>query len=249
MRYLPRTGNHRTSLNRPSRGIGRVGTAGSRRRGAPAAGGQNRWALSAACSRPVVPTPTHCRGTADVTLQRRYGLGAEVAVRSDVVLSACESGLPAVHPGDELLGLAAALLAMGAKSLVATVVPVLDDASRSLMLSLHRRPAWRRCPSDRPRPGTERVRRRQPRGPGCCHRLPLPGSGIAASRAPGRVPARYVQAWTDAGGRRDRCPVPPSRPHRGARPSGRLSRVVEGLSEKGRQIGGRRTLGRCCDRA
>lgn len=55
-----------------------------------------------------------------------------------VVLSACESGLPAVHPGDELLGLAAALLAMGAKSLVATVVPVPDDASRPLMLSLHR---------------------------------------------------------------------------------------------------------------
>jgi CHAT domain-containing protein len=55
-----------------------------------------------------------------------------------VVLSACESGLPAVHPGDELLGLAAALLAMGTKSLVATVVPVPDDASRPLMLHLHR---------------------------------------------------------------------------------------------------------------
>lgn len=55
-----------------------------------------------------------------------------------VVLSACESGLPAVHPGDELLGLAAALLAMGAQSLIATVVPVPDDASRPLMLSLHR---------------------------------------------------------------------------------------------------------------
>jgi tetratricopeptide (TPR) repeat protein len=55
-----------------------------------------------------------------------------------LVLSACESGLPAVHPGDELLGLAAALLALGARSLVATVVPVPDEASRPLMLRLHR---------------------------------------------------------------------------------------------------------------
>lgn len=55
-----------------------------------------------------------------------------------VVLSACESGLPAVHPGDELMGFAAALLAMGTRSLIATVVPVPDNASRALMLRLHR---------------------------------------------------------------------------------------------------------------
>ncbi len=56
-----------------------------------------------------------------------------------VVLSACESGLPAVHPGDELLCLTAALLSMGTRSLVASVVPVPDDASVPLMLALHRR--------------------------------------------------------------------------------------------------------------
>ncbi|WP_143265569.1 CHAT domain-containing protein, partial [Amycolatopsis lexingtonensis] len=55
-----------------------------------------------------------------------------------VILSACESGLPVVRPGDELLGLAAALLAMGSKSLVASVVPVPDHATRPLMLRLHR---------------------------------------------------------------------------------------------------------------
>jgi hypothetical protein len=55
-----------------------------------------------------------------------------------VVLSACESGLPAVHPGDELLGLAATLLAIGTTTLVATVTPVPDEASRPLMLRLHR---------------------------------------------------------------------------------------------------------------
>jgi hypothetical protein len=48
------------------------------------------------------------------------------------------TGLPAVRPGDELLGLAAALLGIGVKSLVASVVPVPDDASRPLMLRLHR---------------------------------------------------------------------------------------------------------------
>lgn len=56
----------------------------------------------------------------------------------DLVLSACDSGLPAVHPGDELLGLAAALLGLGTRSLVATVVPVQDRTSRPLMLRLHR---------------------------------------------------------------------------------------------------------------
>ncbi|MGK3199675.1 CHAT domain-containing protein [Amycolatopsis sp. MEPSY49] len=55
-----------------------------------------------------------------------------------VILSACESGLPVVRPGDELLGLAAALLAMGSTSLVASVVPVPDATSRPLMLRLHR---------------------------------------------------------------------------------------------------------------
>jgi CHAT domain-containing protein len=55
-----------------------------------------------------------------------------------LVLSACDSGLPAVHPGDELLGLAAALLGLGSRSLVATVVPVPDRTSRPLMLRLHR---------------------------------------------------------------------------------------------------------------
>lgn len=54
-----------------------------------------------------------------------------------VVLSACESGLPVVGTGDEVLGLAAALLGLGTRSLIACVVPVPDRASRSLMLRMH----------------------------------------------------------------------------------------------------------------
>jgi hypothetical protein len=55
-----------------------------------------------------------------------------------VVLSACDSGLPAVQPGDELLGLTAALLALGSRSLVATVVAVPDEESRPMMVRFHR---------------------------------------------------------------------------------------------------------------
>jgi CHAT domain-containing protein len=56
-----------------------------------------------------------------------------------IVLSACDSGLSAVRPGDELMGLAAALLAQGTRTLVATVAPVPTDATTGLMLDLHRR--------------------------------------------------------------------------------------------------------------
>ena len=55
-----------------------------------------------------------------------------------VVLSACDSGLSAVHAGDELMGLAAALFATGTRRLVASVVPVPDAATHELMLSFHR---------------------------------------------------------------------------------------------------------------
>lgn len=55
-----------------------------------------------------------------------------------VVLSGCDSGRSAVHAGDELLGLASALLALGTTSLVATVLPIPDDAGRALMLRHHR---------------------------------------------------------------------------------------------------------------
>jgi tetratricopeptide (TPR) repeat protein len=56
-----------------------------------------------------------------------------------VVLSACQSGLSAVRPGDEVMGLVAALLTLGARSVVASVVPVEDRASEGLMVAFHRR--------------------------------------------------------------------------------------------------------------
>jgi CHAT domain-containing protein len=58
---------------------------------------------------------------------------------STLVLSACESGLSGVRPGDELIGLAAALFALGTDVLIASVVPVPHETTRPLMLSFHER--------------------------------------------------------------------------------------------------------------
>ena len=54
-----------------------------------------------------------------------------------VVLSACDLAISGLHPGDELLGLAAALLGMGTRTVVASVVPVPDAAAKRLMLAFH----------------------------------------------------------------------------------------------------------------
>jgi tetratricopeptide (TPR) repeat protein len=56
-----------------------------------------------------------------------------------MVLSACDSGLSGVRPGDELMGLAGALFALGMSTLVASVVPVPDAATKDLMVALHQR--------------------------------------------------------------------------------------------------------------
>ncbi|ONI89244.1 CHAT domain-containing protein [Saccharothrix sp. ALI-22-I] len=56
-----------------------------------------------------------------------------------VVLSACDTGLSAVRPGDELMGFTAALLGLGTRTLVAPVVPVPAEITTPLMVDLHRR--------------------------------------------------------------------------------------------------------------
>src|SRR5205085_12534957 len=59
-----------------------------------------------------------------------YDLEALRRAPATMVLSSCDAGLSAVHPGDELLGLAAALLALGTRTLVASLLPVPDAAVR-----------------------------------------------------------------------------------------------------------------------
>jgi len=55
-----------------------------------------------------------------------------------IVLSACDLAVSDAHPGDELLGFAGALLDMGTRTIIASVVPVPDATARRLMPALHR---------------------------------------------------------------------------------------------------------------
>jgi hypothetical protein len=55
-----------------------------------------------------------------------------------IVLSACDLAASDAHPGDELLGFAAALLDMGTRTIIASVVPVPDAPAKRLMLAVHR---------------------------------------------------------------------------------------------------------------
>lgn len=54
-----------------------------------------------------------------------------------VVLSACEVGTASFRPGDEQLGLAASMLSLGARSVVAAVAPVPDDVAADVMTRHH----------------------------------------------------------------------------------------------------------------
>jgi tetratricopeptide (TPR) repeat protein len=55
-----------------------------------------------------------------------------------MVLSACNSGVSAVRAGNELLGLSAALLSLGSRTVIASVVPLPDSEVIDFMESLHR---------------------------------------------------------------------------------------------------------------
>lgn len=54
-----------------------------------------------------------------------------------VVLSACDVGNAQFRPGDEPLGLASTLLALGVSSVVASVAPVADETTAALMADYH----------------------------------------------------------------------------------------------------------------
>jgi CHAT domain-containing protein len=56
-----------------------------------------------------------------------------------VVLSACNLAVSDARPGDELLGFAAALIAIGTRTIIASVVPAPDAQTKQLMIVLHRR--------------------------------------------------------------------------------------------------------------
>jgi CHAT domain-containing protein/tetratricopeptide (TPR) repeat protein len=54
-----------------------------------------------------------------------------------LILSACDTALSGIRPGDELMGVASAVFALGTRTLVASVAPVGDAETRALMNVFH----------------------------------------------------------------------------------------------------------------
>jgi CHAT domain-containing protein len=70
-----------------------------------------------------------------------YDLERLDRVPHTVVLAACDSARSVVTAGNELLGLSATFISLGAAQVVASVLPVLDAQTAPLMTALHRRMA------------------------------------------------------------------------------------------------------------
>lgn len=68
-----------------------------------------------------------------------YDLGRLGSPPAQVVLSACDLGRAAPRPGDEVLGMAAALLHAGTPVVVASVARVADDVAHEVVVGYHRR--------------------------------------------------------------------------------------------------------------
>ena len=65
-----------------------------------------------------------------------------------LVLAACDVGMSQIQAGDELMGVAAEVLSMGTRTVVATFLPVPDDRVRHLMGALHQRLRDGEAPAD-----------------------------------------------------------------------------------------------------
>ncbi|MBO3752955.1 CHAT domain-containing protein [Streptosporangiaceae bacterium NEAU-GS5] len=55
-----------------------------------------------------------------------------------VILAACDSGRSVVQAGDELMGLSATFLALGTRTIIASVIPVPDAETATLMVAVHK---------------------------------------------------------------------------------------------------------------
>jgi tetratricopeptide (TPR) repeat protein len=55
-----------------------------------------------------------------------------------LVLSACDTALSGISPGDELMGVASAVFALGTRTLIASVAPVGDQVAANLMIAFHK---------------------------------------------------------------------------------------------------------------
>jgi hypothetical protein len=66
-----------------------------------------------------------------------YDLERLAAPPDTFVLPACNAALPQVARGDEVLGMATALVGLGVRSVIAPVLPVPDAATRPFVLAVH----------------------------------------------------------------------------------------------------------------
>lgn len=73
-----------------------------------------------------------CDGPLNVYELQRLSRAPEL-----IVLSGCDLAVSDTRPGDELLGFAAALIGMGSRTVIASVAPVPDAATKRLMIALH----------------------------------------------------------------------------------------------------------------
>ncbi|MBS2963065.1 CHAT domain-containing protein [Actinocrinis puniceicyclus] len=69
-----------------------------------------------------------------LTVYDLEGIGQAPAT---LVLSACDTALSGIRPGDELMGVASAVFALGTSTLIASVAPVGDEETRRLMNVFH----------------------------------------------------------------------------------------------------------------
>lgn len=67
-----------------------------------------------------------------------YDLEALGRAPDHLILSACDAARSAVRAGDELMGVTAALLALGTRTVIAAVTEVADEWTLKLMLAVHR---------------------------------------------------------------------------------------------------------------
>jgi CHAT domain-containing protein len=78
------------------------------------------------------------------TARDAYGLQLNCGL---VTLSACETGMNAVAPGDELLGLTRGFLSAGSPTVMLSLWTIDDEATAELMMTFYQELAFRKSPA------------------------------------------------------------------------------------------------------
>jgi len=132
--------HHKRSHGRPGGGGqgggGRDGNVGSRRHQPPR---QHFEGLPKDVENDLPPTPAdeNDENGQPNYLEAKDVLGMDLKGTALIALSACESGLGRVEDGDEVLGFTRSFLSAGTSTLLASLWPVSDAATETLMTTLY----------------------------------------------------------------------------------------------------------------